>query len=286
MASTLTLTAAGKNPGAYLVDHGRPGYRDRGIQSGGSADRISCAAANHLLEQPPFHCCLELTLNGGRWLLAGKGQLVLTGAEMDWKLNGVPLDRYSVVYVEGDYLLAGSYARRGCRGYLAVRGEWDVPRVLGSVEAGMPGTMAVTPGFQCSITSPTESPFRNSIEGVTALFPGLPLSLPVIRGPEWRLLTADEQAWLLRTTFTVGNASNRQGMRLKCSRQPGLLLPSQLSSPVLPGTVQWTPDGPILLGPDAHTVGGYPRVLIAERSDRAFQLKPGEELRFALAREG
>jgi len=36
---------------------------------------------------------------------------------------------------------------------------------------------------------------------------------------------------------------------------------SILSSPVLPGTVQWTPSGQlIILMRDAQTVGGYPRI--------------------------
>ena len=280
MADTLVLTAAGKNQGAVLVDQGRPGYRDRGIPTGGPADRRSCAAANKLLDQPPLHPCLELTLTAGRWLLSGKGQLVLTGADMDWKLNGVPVARYGVIYLDGDYLLAGGYARKGCRAYLAIRGTWALPRVLGSVGGGLPGTVSVGTGFSCSVTSPNESPFRNSLGSEGKSTDDSCLILPVTAAPEWRLLSTIDRAWLLRSTFTVGRASNRQGIRLEAPGQPEIELPSLLSSPVLPGTVQLTPAGPILLGPDAHTVGGYPRILIAEPGDRAFQLKPGEPLRF------
>ncbi|MFT5018055.1 MAG: allophanate hydrolase subunit 2 [Limisphaerales bacterium] len=58
-----------------------------------------------------------------------------------------------------------------------------------------------------------------------------------------------------------------------------------MSSPVLPGTVQLTPSGPILLGPDAQTVGGYPRVLLAAKPGKlglAFQVGLGRPVRFSL----
>ncbi len=282
MADTLILRAAGHNQGARLVDHGRPGLRDRGIPTGGAADRSSCAAANQLLSQEGAHCCLELALYGGRWLLSGKGQLALTGAEMDWKLNATPVSRHGVVYLDGDYLLTGGYARgHGCRAYLAVRGEWGVPRVLGSVESGLPGIEEVSPAFRCSIISHTEAPFRSSLFAEGSGTPEAAISLPVVQAPEWRLLPSDVQDWLLHASFRVHPNSNRQGIRLQAPDGPPGELAPLLSSPVLPGTVQLTPAGPILLGPDAQTVGGYPRVLLAPQYDRAFQLRPGQRLRFS-----
>ncbi|MGB3801904.1 MAG: hypothetical protein WA952_18945, partial [Lewinella sp.] len=54
-----------------------------------------------------------------------------------------------------------------------------------------------------------------------------------------------------------------------------------LSSAVLPGTVQLTPSGAILLGPDAQTIGGYPRALVVvDDLSPAFQLRPGQRIRF------
>jgi len=64
-----------------------------------------------------------------------------------------------------------------------------------------------------------------------------------------------------------------------------LKFPNMLSSPVLPGTVQLSPAGPILLGPDAQTVGGYPRVLLvpdAEVQSMASQVAIGETVAFRL----
>ncbi|OAV45719.1 hypothetical protein A3850_015000 [Lewinella sp. 4G2] len=57
-----------------------------------------------------------------------------------------------------------------------------------------------------------------------------------------------------------------------------------LSSPVLPGTIQLTPTGLIVLGPDAQTVGGYPRILQLDIQalTNLYQLLPGTPIRFVL----
>ncbi len=283
MADTLILRAAGHNQGARLVDHGRPGLRDQGIPSGGPADRRSCRKANELLAQAAGHCSLELALYGGRWLLSGKGQFVLTGAEMDWKLNATPVGMHSVIYLDGDYLLTGGYARgNGCRAYLAIRGAWQLPRILGSVELGLPGTTHIESGFWCPIVSTTEGAFRNGLLPEVGSVAEAALAISVVAAPEWRLLSSGLRDWLLHSTFRVHPDSDRQGIRLQASDQPPGELAPLLSSPVLPGTVQLTPAGPILLGPDAQTVGGYPRVLLSQTYDRAFQLRPGQCLRFLL----
>ncbi|MDP6920244.1 MAG: hypothetical protein QGH43_13500, partial [Arenicellales bacterium] len=56
-----------------------------------------------------------------------------------------------------------------------------------------------------------------------------------------------------------------------------------ISSPMFPGTIQCPPNGqPIILGPDAQTLGGYPRIFQVAKIDRSLigQLRPGDRLRF------
>ena len=62
-------------------------------------------------------------------------------------------------------------------------------------------------------------------------------------------------------------------------------LPSILTSPVLPGTVQLTPSGKlIVLMRDCQTTGGYPRVLqLSEKGINLLsQKKEGDRLQFQL----
>ena len=284
MAGTLTLTCLKAGGGAYVVDGGRPGHRAIGVASGGPADGRAMAAANRLLGRNPHATCLETTLSGGRWLLSGDGQLAITGSDMTWRLNGRILETYSVLFHEGDGLLTSLPARRGLRSYLAINGHWRLPQALGSAEAGLPGVPSVSAGWSTEINWSIAAGFRTDLD-VYQHVPEDPLKVPVVPGPEWNWLSDAQQTSLLSTWFTVSTQSNRQGIRLEGAGVEAINLPSLISSPVLPGTVQLTPRGPILLGPDAQTVGGYPRVLIvADRRSlgAAFQLGLGDGCGFAL----
>ncbi len=281
MADTLILRRIGSAQGVYLVDHGRPGYRDRGIAQGGPADPTAAAAAVRLLGQQPGSCCLELTLMGGAWHFSGRGQIALTGADMGWRLNGEEVARYRLLDLEGENELRGGIARQQCRAYLGVRGQWAVPRVLGSAEAGLPGAATIAEGFTLCVTNPQPAgPHEESPPPVPDS--GKPTLLVVQPAPEWRLLEAREREWLVEQVYTVDSRSDRQGIRLLPATPAEIRLPGILSSPVLPGTVQLSPAGPILLGPDAQTVGGYPRVLQLAELGAAFQLRPGAQLRFVV----
>ncbi len=287
MAGTLNLICAHPGGGAFVVDGGRPNLRALGIAVGGPADPIARADANRLLGRVTTATCLELTLTGGRWLMSGRGQIVLTGADFGWRLNGQPADTHSVIFLDGDYLLTGSQARHGLRGYLAINGNWDLPLALGSAEMGLPGIPLVQKGWNVNIQWEREADYRLDLP--TPANPAL-APLQVFPAPEWDTLPADWQKHLLHTSFRVGRDSNRQGIRLEAwsGDLPAPLPAAQLSllsSPVLPGTVQLTPSGPILLGPTAQTVGGYPRVLVlasAEDHSRAFQTGLAASLAFQL----
>jgi len=283
MAGTLTLTCLRPGGGAYVVDGGRAGHRAAGVPSGGPADPRAMMAANRLLGRPLRAICLETTLNGGRWLLSGRGQIVVTGADFNWRLNGRILEGYTVIYVEGDALLTGGPAVAGLRGYLAVNGDWDLPLRLGGAEIGLPGIDGITPGWSVDVHWRREAAYQGDLD-VHRHRPTCPFTLPVTPGPEWSWLTEDRQTDLLHRTYLVGADSSRQGIRLQTT-SPCTDLPQLISSPVLPGTVQLTPAGPVLLGPDAQTIGGYPRVLlVAEMRDwgAAFQVELGGEVRLAL----
>ena len=85
-------------------------------------------------------------------------------------------------------------------------------------------------------------------------------TLEAFRGPEFDQLSATQQEQLTHTIFTVSKNNNRMAYQLepllKNTLQP------IITAPVLPGTVQLTPKGNlIVLMRDCQTTGGYPRVL-------------------------
>src|SRR5205814_1496389 len=82
--------------------------------------------------------------------------------------------------------------------------------------------------------------------------------------------------------FTVAPASNRMGLRLQ-SKPLAIPAREMISEAVCPGTVQVTRDGQcIVLGVDAQTIGGYPKIaqVIQADLDALGQLRPGQAIKF------
>jgi allophanate hydrolase subunit 2 len=80
------------------------------------------------------------------------------------------------------------------------------------------------------------------------------------KGPEFELLTVYQQKQIVEKVFTNSNDNNRMGYRLNETIPNNLS--AILTSAVIPGTVQLTPSGKlIILMRDCQVTGGYPRVL-------------------------
>ena len=274
MARTLTIECLQPGNGAYLVSNRYDARRAEGFPGAGPADQISAALGNRLLGQAEDTTCLELTLTGGRWRLSGTGQFALTGAEMGAKLD----DRVCATdevhdFDADDQTLTLGPAQNGMRTYLTVRGEW--------MTTGTVPNRPLAKGWRASVHGEQASGYQLSLDKP---FWRNKTTLTALPGPEWELLPAAAQRWLLSGTFRL-TGGNRQGLRLEAPTPvPPLNLGSMLSSPVLPGTVQWTPAGLVVLGPAAQTVGGYPRVLLlgAELLSPCYQMTENSEIRFNL----
>jgi allophanate hydrolase subunit 2 len=89
--------------------------------------------------------------------------------------------------------------------------------------------------------------------------------LEVFEGPEFRKLSKSQQELLLSKTFMVSKDNNRMAYQFEETLENDL--DSIVTSAVLPGTVQLTPSGKlIVLMRDCQTTGGYPRVLQLKES--------------------
>jgi allophanate hydrolase subunit 2 len=158
------------------------------------------------------------------------------------------------------------------RGYLCVRGGFDVPCVLDSRSALQP--LKAGDVLPCE-THVIATRWIEQPEPTHAK----PQTLRYLDGPQAGWFAPDD---LSRRSFTVTPASNRMGLRLN---GPPLNLPPPelVSEPVCPGSVQVTGDGQcIILGVDGQTIGGYPKIaqVISADLDRVGQLRPGESVTF------
>jgi biotin-dependent carboxylase-like uncharacterized protein len=269
-----------KNPGlcATVQDLGREGYRECGVPVGGAFDRASAALANALVGNPPGEAVLELTLSGGIYEATIPLAVALAGALMEARVEGADggsrpwqVPQSGALRV-GDRLILGR-ASQGARAYLAVRGGWRTPVVLGSrsretrLRPGdlIPAEPATTPTRRLAESSwvdPTLGPFR------------------VLDGPD----AEDTLDWD-SLVFQVGQQSDRMGLRLEGAELTIRSPPDRVSTPVAPGAVQVAGGRAIVLGVACGTMGGYPHVaqVITADLDRLGQLRPGDPVRFQRA---
>ena len=107
--------------------------------------------------------------------------------------------------------------------------------------------------------------------------------LIVTKGPEYSMLNSNQKNFIISHDFTVSNNYNRMAVQLTDLLENNL--DSIITSAVLPGTVQLTPNGTlIILMRDCQTTGGYPRILqLEERAiNSVAQLKKDSKLSFNL----
>ena len=102
----------------------------------------------------------------------------------------------------------------------------------------------------------------------------------VIKGPEYNILR-DEK--LFNQSWTISQNSSQMGLVLEGDKLDRDEL-EMISQPVTDGTVQLSPNGPIVLMRHRQTVGGYPRIVNVIESDinKIAQFAIGESFSFKL----
>jgi biotin-dependent carboxylase-like uncharacterized protein len=287
------MTVVRPGPMTVLKDDGRPGHAYQGVGPSGAVDRSAYARANALVGNPPGAAVLECTLGGLRVVFDAPAIVVLTGTDAVLSVDGRRAGAEEVVTVPAGATVAVTTPKRGLRSYLAVRGGFAVPPVLGScstdqmagVGPARPAAGDVLPIGSGPVVD-SEVLLGSSAAGShSALAPAVvgegPLEVDL--GPREDWFTADAVATFLTAEFTVSPASNSVGLRLDgpvLARARSDELPSE---GVVRGSVQVPPDGkPIIFQADHPLTGGYPviAVLTPEAADRAAQARPGAKVRF------
>jgi biotin-dependent carboxylase-like uncharacterized protein len=275
----LTVALVVVRPGLFdtIQDRGRPGYREFGVPVGGAFDRASVDLANALLGNDLGDAALEMTLVGGTYRAEAMMAIALAGAPMLALIRARSSpDRLLIVPQSttlhpGDELVLGG-CPLGARTYLAVRGGWRTPLVLGSrstearLEAG--ATLPALPGSTTPSRRPVAWPW-------TVIGRSDPIR--VIDGPD-----AGDARLLEGLKFRVSGQSNRMGLRLEGPPVAASTPADRVSAPVAPGAVQIAGGRPIILGVAGGTMGGYLHLahVIAADLDRLGQLRPGEAVTF------
>jgi urea carboxylase len=227
-------------------------------------------------------------------------RVVISGAPIDARLDSEAVPRHQLIDIQaGQTLVLGRIQNAGARSYLAVSGGIDCPAYLGSRSTFTLGQFgghngrALRAGDVLNLQAATE-PASISVCN-PALIPelGNQVELRVIYGPHGApdFFTEADIEEFFATQWEVHYNSSRTGVRLngpkpQWARKDGGeagLHPSNIHDNAYAfGTVDFTGDMPVILGPDGPSLGGFvcPATVITADLWKLGQLRSGDKLRF------
>jgi biotin-dependent carboxylase-like uncharacterized protein len=267
-----------------IQDKGRFGYRHSGVPISGAMDEVSSDMANALLGNSKDAAVMEITLSGPELLFESDTTIAISGAMMSPTINDNELFNDEVYRIKAGSILKFGKLVRGIRCYLAVSGGFNTKKVLGSRSwyFSVTGVEVLSTGKRLPIA---ENRSLNKNPDLTAAMVHNYNSsvIEVEQGPEFDLLSEAQKAQLFNGIFNIAKENNRMAYQLK--QQIYKHTYSILTSSTLPGTVQLTPSGKlIILMKDAQTTGGYPRILQLTEASIALlsQKSTSDEVDFTL----
>ncbi|GAL72060.1 biotin-dependent carboxyltransferase family protein [Jejuia pallidilutea] len=245
-----------------IQDFGRLGHQHYGVPISGVMDKRAARVANTLVGNQENAAVLEITMSGPTLKFNCSSVIAIAGGDLSPKLNGITVKNNKLIAVNKGDVLSFGQLTSGFRSYLAVSGGFLTREVLGSksMYPYIYKHQTIQNGDVLEIAQKTTlEQKRYATVAVNDAY--LKSStLEVLKGPEFHRLSVTQKKQLFENTFTVSKENNRMAYQL------GEILQNNLdpiiTSPVLPGTVQLTPAGKlIVLMRDCQTTGGYPRVL-------------------------
>jgi urea carboxylase len=280
---------------------GRAGYWHVGVPPSGPMDALAFRIANRLVDNLDSVAGLEIAVTGPTLRFASDVVIALTGADFGARLDGMRVPMWRSLRVSAGSTLEMTTAQGpGSRAYLAVSGGLDVPEYLESrstfILGGFGGhagrvlrsgdVVGITengPAICCERKAPSELIPRYATEW----------EIGVLYGPHGApdFFTFEDIEMFFSTAWKVHHHSDRTGIRLigpkpLWARPDGGeagLHPSNIHDNAYAiGTVDFTGDMPVILGPDGPSLGGFvcPATIVQAELWKMGQLKPGDLVRF------
>ncbi len=280
---------------------GRLGLWDVGVPPSGPMDAKALRLANRIVGNPEGAAALEMTVTGATLRFDADAVIALTGAHMDATLDGRAVPYWEPLRApRGAVLALGRIQGAGQRTYLAARGSFDLPEYLGSRATftlgrfGGHGGRALRTGDVLRLNrTGLELDGCQAVEAVERPEYGAAWLVRVNDGPHGApdFFTAADIEAFYAADWEVHYNSSRTGVRLmgpkpQWTRADGGeagLHPSNIHDNAYAiGSIDYTGDMPVILGPDGPSLGGFvcPATIIEEDLWKLGQLKPGDRLRF------
>ncbi|UYI48032.1 urea carboxylase [Vibrio natriegens] len=278
---------------------GRSGYWHIGVPPSGPMDSLSFRLGNRMLNNDEACAGLEIIISGPTLKFNVEQSFVLTGAHLDATLDGVEIEHGVVTTAKaGQILKTGFVKGNGARSYLLFEGGIQCPDYLGSKSTftlGQFGGHAGRAIVAGDVLHVTGSAVDSAVEGTQVQLPTLTTewTVRVIYGPHGApdFFTDEDIEAFFSATWKVHFNSSRTGVRLigpkpNWARQDGGeagLHPSNIhDNAYAVGTIDFTGDMPVILGPDGPSLGGFvcPATIIKADLWKAGQFKAGDKIRF------
>jgi urea carboxylase len=287
---------------------GRLGYWAVGVPPSGPMDALTFRLANRVVGNADGAAALECTLTGPTLRFNRDAVICLAGAPMRAALDGEPVEYWRPLFVvAGATLSLGAIEGPGLRTYVAIRGGLDVPAYLGSRATFTLGRFGGHAGRVLKHGDVLH------LDEAGACIVDAPRDLPVRLRPQyrrhWRIgvlygphgapdfFTPRDIETFFATDWQVHFNSSRTGVRLigpkpEWARPDGGeagLHPSNIHDNAYAiGTVDFTGDMPIILGPDGPSLGGFvcPATVVQAELWKIGQLAPDDTVRFEVWGDG
>ncbi len=284
-AGILRVLEAGST---QVTDLGRRRGPRFGVPVGGALDQRSARVANILVGNAESEPLLEVTALDLEFVCDIDVLIAVTGADAHVTVDGVGRPAGQPVSVRAGQSVALREIQGGLRAYVAVRGSFEVSRLLGSCAPdsvlGFGGRLDA--GSTLPLRQATAPVFNDhfSAELYSLDVPRLPSGfvVDVTDGPDIDDF-GDTSSRLFEQPYLVTPKSNHIGLRMTGPLPERLTAGEVLSRGVPVGAVEVPPgDELLVLHRGRGVTAGYPvlAVVTAGSLDVLAQVRPGQRLRF------
>lgn len=282
---------------------GRTGLWDVGIPPSGPMDAVALRLANRIVGNPEGMAAVEMTATGATLLFNAPAVIALTGALMGATLDETPVPFWQPAVVKaGSTLRLGQIDGAGQRSYLAIQGGLVLPDYMGSRSTftlgrfGGHGGRALRAGDVLRLTDAAPDLSRcTALPEMLRPRYGARWQIGVIDGPHGApdFFTPEDMAAFYAADWEVHYNSSRTGVRLigpkpcwaRLDGGEAGLHPSNIHDNAYAiGSIDYTGDMPVILGPDGPSLGGFvcPATVAIAELWKLGQLRPGDRVRFTV----
>lgn len=266
-----------------IQDKGRLKYTKLGVPRASSIDKKLVQKLNAIIGNNKNEAVLEWAIHGPKLTFPKPTYIVISHNNGKTTLNGKSIKAKEKVFVPANSLLKlGAHADYVYQ-YLIIKGGFQSESILNSQS-----TLQEYHNFENIVlryTPVKRTQFeieRPTLQSTQIKRNDLVRVINAEPGPEYHLLGI-QQLSRLSGYFSLSSTRNRMGIQFNELMENNL--ESILSAPIVPGTIQLTSGGKlILLGNDCQTTGGYPRILWLNRKSlvKLYQLHSGIKFRFEI----